>query len=155
MLNKGISPLIATVLLIAFTVGVAGIISTWLTGFTQQSTKQVGEQSNIEVTCSYGGISLSSLRYGSNTMAGNIENTGSISLGNITLQIIYSNKTVDKYTLCLVSAVGNNCTTANISIGARELITFNVSTSSTYDKIRVYTNCSKVYATATSSDVTT
>lgn len=155
MLNKGISPLIATVLLIAFTVGIAGILSTWLTGFTQQSTQQVSQQSNTEVACSYGGISLSGLTYGSSssTIAGNIENTGSITLGNITLQIVYTNNSISKYLLCLVSSVGNNCTVANITIPPRELVSFNVSTSSTYSIIRAITNCSKVYAAASSSDV--
>lgn len=152
---KGISPLIATVLLIAFTVAVAGLLSTWLTGFTSQSTKQVSESSSTTLSCSYGGVSFGSLKFssGTSTIAGNIENTGTVSLGNISIQVIYANKSISTYLLCLSGGVGSNCTAKNMSISPRDLVTFNVSTSSTYDTIRVSTNCSSVYDTANSGDV--
>ncbi|MBI2085192.1 MAG: hypothetical protein HYT71_01625 [Candidatus Aenigmarchaeota archaeon] len=35
---KGLSPLIASVLLVAFTMAVGAIIINWITGFTQQQT---------------------------------------------------------------------------------------------------------------------
>ena len=38
---KGISPMIATVLLLAFTIAVGGIISVWLTGMTRTQTAGV------------------------------------------------------------------------------------------------------------------
>jgi len=38
---KGISPMVATVLLLAFTVAVGGIISVWLTGMTRTQTAGV------------------------------------------------------------------------------------------------------------------
>ncbi len=41
MKSKGISPLIAVVLLIAFTVSVGGILSLWLTTFTTITTSSV------------------------------------------------------------------------------------------------------------------
>lgn len=152
---KGISPLVATVLLIAFTVAVAGLLSNWLTGFTSQTTQQVATSSTNTLSCSYGGISLGSLKFSStsNTLAGNIENTGTVSLGNVSLQIIYSNKTVANYFLCTVGGVANNCTSKNISIIPRDLITFNVSAQSTYETLRIATNCSGVFDSATSGEI--
>ena len=41
MKMKGISPMIATVLLLAFTIAVGGIISVWLTGMTRTQTAGV------------------------------------------------------------------------------------------------------------------
>lgn len=155
MQMKGISPLVATVLLIAFTVAMAGLLSTWLTGFTSSTTQQVTQSSGNTLSCSYGGLSLGSLQYSSTsgTLSGNIENTGTVSLGNFSISIIYSNKTVGQYLLCSVGGVGANCTAKNISLVPRDIFTFNLSVSSSYDTIRVASNCSSVFDQATSGDV--
>ena len=60
---KGLSPLIATVLLIAFTVGVGGIISVWITGFTQTSSKIVSNEGEKQITCRNGAIDISNHKY--------------------------------------------------------------------------------------------
>ena len=152
---KGISPLIATVLLIAFTVAVAGLISTWLMSFTKQSSETVSQQSTSQLTCSYGGIALSALKYSStcNCMNGTIENTQTINLGNITLQIIYANKSTITSRLCLNGSVARECGISNISLSPRETISFSIGASSNYETIRVYTNCSSVYDTASGYEV--
>jgi flagellin-like protein len=49
---KGISPMIAVVLLIAFTVALGGVLSVWLTGLTTTQTQQVTNQSSSQVKCS-------------------------------------------------------------------------------------------------------
>lgn len=141
---KGVSPLIATVLLIAFTISVAGIISIWLVGFSRTSSETIGSEASRQLICSYGGISLSNLRYSSSTgtLAGEVENTRSIVLGNITVQILYANATSQK-------------TYLNISLTPREKASFNISVSSNYDKIRAMTNCSSVYDEVGPGDVTT
>jgi len=150
---KGISPLIATVLLIAFTVATAGLLSSWLMSFTKTSSETVTQQSTTQLVCSYGGIGLSSLKYSNNRMNGTIENTQTISLGNITVQIIYTNQSTITSKLCLVGSVANSCDVANISISPRESVSFSIPASSAYQTIRVYTNCSNVYDSAASSDV--
>lgn len=43
---KGISPLIAAVLLIAFTMAIAGIMATWATQFVREQTSTIKSQSN-------------------------------------------------------------------------------------------------------------
>lgn len=155
---KGISPLIATVLLIAFTVAVAGIISVWLTGFASTTTKTVGGQANIEIICTGGQISLKNLKCVNGYLSGDISNAGTIALGNITLQILYTNGTQHpKLYLSLVGNSVNASTTCcgNLTISPAEKYRFNTSISSGYDKIRVLTNCTaKVTDEASSSDVT-
>lgn len=42
---KGVSPLVASVLLIAFTIAVAGLYSGWITSFTKKTNEEVEEQS--------------------------------------------------------------------------------------------------------------
>lgn len=154
---KGISPLIATVLLIAFTVAVAGLLSSWLMSFTKSSSEIVSRQSNTQLVCSYGGIALSNLKYSSscNCMNGTIENTQTISLGNITIQTIYSNQSTITTKLCVYGSAAKDCGVANISLQPRESVSFSINSSSDYQTIRVYTNCSNVYDSASSSDVST
>jgi flagellin-like protein len=48
---KGISPMIAVVLLIAFTVAVGGIVSLWLTSFTSTTQQSVGSASTNQTKC--------------------------------------------------------------------------------------------------------
>ncbi|HLC72216.1 MAG TPA: archaellin/type IV pilin N-terminal domain-containing protein, partial [Candidatus Nanoarchaeia archaeon] len=49
--NKGISPLIATVLIIGFTVALAAIIMTWGRGFIDSTTKDVDKQRETALLC--------------------------------------------------------------------------------------------------------
>jgi flagellin-like protein len=150
---KGISPMIATVLLIAFTVAVGGIVSIWITGFTSTTTEEVSKQSDVEVTCSYGGISVYSLSYCSNYLSGIVKNTNMIDIGNITVQVIFDNASTKKVYLC---QNGSACVVSStMSLPPGELSSFNVSIGgSNYDKIHVYTNCSNVYDDTTSAYVT-
>ncbi len=55
---KGISPLIASVLLVAFTMAVAAVLVTWITGFTQQQTETIGSRGSQQTICSYSGLSI-------------------------------------------------------------------------------------------------
>jgi flagellin-like protein len=52
MESKAISPMIAVVLLIAFTVAVGGIMSLWLTGYTTTTTGSVETASTNQTKCS-------------------------------------------------------------------------------------------------------
>jgi flagellin-like protein len=158
--SKGISPIVATVLLIAFTVSVAGILSVWLTGFTQTTTETVSKKSSTELTCAYGGMSLSSLRFSSaaGRISANIENSGQISIGSISFQVFYRNgSTPLSLPLCREGSSIFNCSIANLSLSPREMVSVNVSAGTgTYtdiDIVRVYANCSNVFDNAERSDI--
>ncbi|MEM5868142.1 MAG: archaellin/type IV pilin N-terminal domain-containing protein [Candidatus Aenigmatarchaeota archaeon] len=150
---KGISPLVATVLLIAFVVSVAGILSIWLNSLTVSTTQLVGTEASVAITCSYGGIKLSDLSFSNDFLTGGIENTGSITLGDISLQIVYLNLTTEKIPLCLEGGIARNCSSSTLTLSPRDLVYFNISASSNFDKIRVLTNCTSVYFEAQRSDV--
>jgi flagellin-like protein len=153
-MQKGVSPLIATVLLIAFTVGVAGIIVTWVTSFSTSTTQRVSQQADIQVICSYGSINLRSLRFANSQLSGTIENKGQIPLGNISLSIIYANATSEKIGLCLPASSAGSCPVSNLTLGLAERATFNVTISgSNYAEITVATNCTGVTDTVKAGDV--
>ncbi|MBI3412609.1 MAG: hypothetical protein HY051_00825 [Candidatus Aenigmarchaeota archaeon] len=50
---KGINPLIASVLLIGFTMAVAAVLVLWITGFTQQQTESIGQRGEQQTLCAY------------------------------------------------------------------------------------------------------
>lgn len=52
MKKKGISPLIATVLILGFTVALAAIIMTWGTSFTKGIQKGTEEEATAQIKCS-------------------------------------------------------------------------------------------------------
>jgi len=145
-MKKGVSPFIATVLLVAFAIAIAAVFGGWLSSFTQTTTEEVQEHSEKRITCSYGGIALEDLEYNktAGNLSGKIENTDIIVLGNIDFEIFYTDASRDKLDL-------------NMTLEPGERDTFNqiVTKMNTtgYDKIRVITNCSNVYDEATSSDV--
>lgn len=142
-MKKGISPFIASVLLIAFAVGVAGVYGGWFQSFINTITGTVEKKEGKRVECIYGGIALDNVEYNtsSSSTSGRIENTDIIPLGNIDLEIFYDNATREKKDL-------------NIELESGEKTTFNVSADSNYDKIRVFTNCTNVDDEVSSSDIT-
>ncbi len=151
---KGLSPLVATVLLIAFTVGVGGIISVWISGFTQTSSKIVSKEGETQIICSNGNIEVTTLRYCNNNMSGIIKNNGRITLGNITLQVIATNNS--QVNIRLNDSSGGSGG-EYLALKAGQIFSFNqtlTGVGSSYDKIWAYTNCSSVNDLAEKSDVT-
>ena len=55
---KGISPLVAGVLLVAFTVATAFIASGWLTGFVRGTTANVSAEAGFAIACSNAAVSI-------------------------------------------------------------------------------------------------
>ncbi|MFW6230892.1 MAG: archaellin/type IV pilin N-terminal domain-containing protein [Nanoarchaeota archaeon] len=51
MNKKGISPLIATVLLIAFAVALGAVVMNWGRSYVEETAKQSGQTSDTKVTC--------------------------------------------------------------------------------------------------------
>ena len=154
---KGISDFIATILIIAFTVAVGGIVSSWMIHFATTEANTVGSKSDLTIICNDGAISISDLKYYCPNLSGKIKNTGKIDLTQITLEITYTNAT--RETRCMSYAAGtliNATCPGNLSIAMQEEYAFNLTIGgSNYDRIRVYSaNCTNVDSTAKSSDVT-
>jgi len=70
---KGISPLIASVLLIAFTMAIAGIMATWATTFSTERLASAEETAQC-----IGVLDISSLAYNNGTISVKIRNVGEI-----------------------------------------------------------------------------
>lgn len=49
--NKAVSPLIATVLLIAFTIALGAVVMNWGKGFVEATAKDTGDKANSDLSC--------------------------------------------------------------------------------------------------------
>jgi flagellin-like protein len=84
---KGISPLIAAVILIAFTTAIAGIMATWATSFVQERTGDIG----AEAEC-IGALDISTPSFSGKTFTLTVKNTNTkLTLETIKATLYYSN----------------------------------------------------------------
>ncbi len=90
--KKGISPLIATVLVIGFTVALAAIIMTWGTTFGKSMQKSSEEQANLQMICAQDvQYTLSAAcAVDADTVRLTIKNDGSIDLKNLNARFFES-----------------------------------------------------------------
>jgi flagellin-like protein len=153
---KGISPLVATVLLIAFVVSIAGLIAAWMSTFTKEQTQIVSDQSKVQVTCQYGKLNMKNLKYntGAIRLAGTMENNGLIALGNISISIVYQNATSERISLCNGPSGAVTCSVANLTLTQSQQTAFNVTISgANYDTIKATSNCTTASDSADRGDV--
>ncbi|HLD83325.1 MAG TPA: archaellin/type IV pilin N-terminal domain-containing protein [archaeon] len=82
MRRKGISPLIAAVLLIAFTMSIAGLMAAWATSFTQTRLDNLDCVNAIEI---------SQISFTDENVTARIRNIDStISIQNLTISVLFS-----------------------------------------------------------------
>ncbi len=92
--RKGISPLIATILLVAFTVAVAAFLATWSKSYTEEKALDVEKTTSAELSCGKAGLKIVSCSFVSGTGGGYtlqmlVKNSGKISLGKFHMVAIY------------------------------------------------------------------
>ncbi|MFT4892314.1 MAG: flagellin-like protein [Candidatus Nanohaloarchaea archaeon] len=88
--RKGISPLIAAVLLIAFTMAVAGMFSQWVPGLIQSTQEDVSDSSDTVLDAASARVEIMQSRYnrGSGNLSVTFRNAGSQSLSNFTVTAV-------------------------------------------------------------------
>ena len=103
--RKGISPLIAAVLLIAITISVGVLVSRWSSVFIKQQTDTVTSDSSSKIKCQNAALRTTSGQVNSTTTNVTLtgENTGSIDLTDLQFNIVLSNGT----TINSVASPGN------------------------------------------------
>jgi flagellin-like protein len=122
---KGISPMIATVLLIAFTVGVGGIVSVWFSSLTSSQTGTVSSTAEKSAKCDGSSLLVEEVRYKSGHNLVNVTfryNTGSEPLRNITITVTGGGLTNSSSTLY---------TTSDFVLGQTDSVQINVSSGAT------------------------
>ncbi len=143
---KGISPLIAAVLLIAFTVAIATLISGWFTGFAQKTTGAITNKTNLAVDCSSAGINIKEVFVKSGatgTVRAFVENNGFLDGLSISGAVVY-NSTGQ-------AVVADALPTSGLNRGQSVVLTFSsVAISScpaNFDRVVVSTDCGGISST--------
>jgi flagellin-like protein len=113
MPRKGISALISTVLIMAVTVSLAGLFSSWAPGLINDVTDDVNNQTGERLACNEGSVDIVSAKYysGDNTTAV-VRNTGSIELEELRISAWDSDIPMNS---TIVSVKPGNFTSENIS----------------------------------------
>jgi flagellin-like protein len=130
---KGISPLVATVLLIAVTMTIAGMLAYWASSFVKTQTGQF-ENQTLTSECRFADFKFYSCNYNSTSqqMTFVLENFRSVTLKDLVAYIVYQNGTVANYSLnaTLPGASMKGFTIGNVS--------------SDYSSVTIKTHCSEV-----------
>ena len=115
---KGLSPFIAAIMLIAFTVAVGGIISIFLTGFFKSSTGSVGSSGNALIACAGNAPTVDAVLGNKTSGVFNITytNPGSVSLVSMAGYLTKANATT--VTLTLPSSTLAALSSQSLSVAA-------------------------------------
>ena len=138
---KGVSPLIAAVLLVAFTVAIATLIMGWFSTFTRTTTSTVSNKTSTAIGCSNAQISIEDVYVKNATLINEtrvtviVKNTGYATIGLNSLQVY--NTTGQNFSQGFVAAT---------SIAPGSIVTYNVTNVS---MITCPTTFSKAIVTST------
>lgn len=136
---KGISNLIATVLILAVTISVVSLFAGWAPTIVQDATRGTGEQVSDQIDCNSASLSVEGARYypTGNRTAVVARNNGNIDLSSVRME-------------AYKGVLPMNST--NTSIGKGELAEKNITTKNRPSKVRaISTNCTN--AEDTSEDI--
>jgi len=140
--SKGISPLIAAVLLIAFTVAIATLVMGWFSQLTRTTTTTVSNKTTEAVACSNAQVSIEDVYMRLNATEGDarilVKNSGFSTLGITSLQVY--NTTGANFS----TGFGAASSLAPGSIVTYNLTNVSIPTCATFSKVIVTTNCGGV-----------
>ncbi len=135
---KGVSPLVAAVLLISFTMAIAAILATWATQYMTQQTSTLTAKGQ-EANCVYARMNLDSFNYDKTTgqLVLIVNNNGRIGLQNFTL-FLYNSTGIGKVSLETDTSVVNK---QNITLPPGEPRSFIVNGIANITRFKVVSNC--------------
>jgi flagellin-like protein len=135
MQTKGISPIIAAVLLIAVTMTLAGVLAFWASTFVQQGLDQSSNQT-VATECNFGNFIIDACSYDAAGQRASIilNNIGTVDLRNITVYSLYPDNSL-------------NLTSVSGDLPSNRLSSFSANgIASGFTKLRIRTHCPNVEA---------
>jgi len=97
-MQKGVSPVLATVLLLLIAVSVAVMYFTWIVSFTGEHISEAESVGSKQIKCSNAGITITNCSYdkgATELVSVTIENTGSIDLNGFKVIVMYTDESSD------------------------------------------------------------
>lgn len=102
--------MVSVILLVAFTVGVGGLISVWITGLTSTQTGTVGNSGEKAAQCGTSSISILEARYSTSGAA------LTKSLVNVTVSVASGTESIGNFTVTVSYKGVSNTTAANQTV---------------------------------------
>lgn len=89
--RHGVSPIIGALVLVALVIVVAGLMTGWLTAFTQDQVGSVKDDSDTRIQCAYAGLTIQEAVYYADReeVDVTVRNSGTVDLGNVTLLVLH------------------------------------------------------------------
>jgi len=137
-MKKGISPLVAAVLLIAATMSIAGILAYWASSFMRVQTEAFQNQS-VTGECNYADFRIYSCNYNttSDKISMILENLRDVTLKDLNLYLFYTNGTV------------SSPISLNDTLSAKQFKSFFISDVSEFSSLTIKTNCPDISKSTT------
>lgn len=145
---KAISPLVATVLLVVFAIGISTLILTWTQTYTKSSISTAEAKSEVIFECSSANIDVESVYMAENETSNmtvidvDVVNTGHSPV--TLLQAFVWDKAGAFCSLNITEPLLNEGETTRVSNSNCSLFV-NDTTCSTFDRVKVSTNCGGVF----------
>jgi len=136
--NKGISPLIAAIILIAFVIAVGNVVGPWFMDFIEERTDQVTEKGREDVKCGYAGLHLNKVTRNQTsdnvTLTSEVENTENVELTNFRIELTHEDGTISN-----IEPENSNQT---LKAGSRRTFSVEVNTTSegNVKNLRIYSS---------------
>lgn len=126
---KGISPLIAAVLLIAVTMAIAGVLAFWASGFAKSKSQQFSNQTYQIQLCSQADFSIYTNIYNETSKLHKIilENKGPVSFKITSVDYIYTNG-IERKDINFILATGSQLQELDIANVTPGFVKFRVNT---------------------------
>lgn len=139
---KGISPLIAVILIVAVTVGVGGLLSVWFSSLTSTQTETVSSSTDKAAKCAASALIVEEVRYKTGHNLVNVTvfyKTGTEPLRNLSVSVTGGGRTNTSSVLY---------TTSDFSAGQSEAFQINVSGGATIppDLVTASAFCQTTYS---------
>lgn len=136
---KGISPLIATVLLIVLVIAISTLVTNWTTNFTRNAQDDITNSTDIAVKCSGAQVDIKDVYLANGSLASGsvvIENIGLVDNLRIVSVNIY-NKTGSNFSASGLPISGFN----RGQIATVQFVNASIPNCLAFDKVIVATNC--------------
>jgi flagellin-like protein len=147
-MGKGISPFIASVLLIAFTIAVGTIVSLWINALMRSQASEVGSEADLAVKCRKAGIRILDETIkcnftGTDYLNFSLENTGYIDMYDFRAYL-YINGVTYSYAVLDANTNQNFTKDSPLKIGEIKTVKVNITDSfspATISWLKISTQC--------------
>ncbi len=126
--KKGISPLIATVLIIGFTIVIAALVITWGTNLFKKTQESTGQQADINLACTevQGNLGLTVSKLGGNNLSVTVDNGVRRNINGFVLRVYNASQTSADTIDTDAVDVSSRITPVGYAVNGNSLKTFTV-----------------------------